>query len=123
MNFRQLTSSGDWTFGSGLANYASGQQAIALNLLTSILMWAGNFFASLNGWINWKGLMQVGTQKQLDFALQSLISQSYGVQTIVAASVVVNTTTRQFFATYDITSIYSQQVTNQVQILSGQAGN
>jgi len=122
MNFRQLTSTGDWTFGGGLANYASATQAIELNLQTSIQMWQGDFFASLAGWVNWKGLMQVGTQKQLNAALQSVISNCYGVQQIISAAVVINTTTRQFFPTYDLVDIYSEQVVNQIQILSGQPG-
>ena len=124
MNFRQLTSTGDWTFGAGLGNYATTQQAIALNIQTSILMWAGDCFFSLigPGWINWKALMNVGQQKNLDASLQKLLSQCYGVQLIVAASVVTNPTTRQFFAAYTVDTVYSTQVTNQVSILSGQGG-
>ena len=121
MQFRQLTKNNDWTFGGGLSNYASGAQAVELNLLTSIQMWAGDFFASLNPWINWKGLMQIGKQKQLDAALQGLISRSFGVQGINSASVRFNPTTRKFFPTYDVSTIYSTQVVHAVQILSGQA--
>lgn len=123
MNFRQLTLSGDWTFGGGLSNYASGPQAIALNIQTSVLMWQGDCFFSLPGWINWKGLLNVGQQNNLNAALQLLLSQAYGVQAIVFAAVVVNPTTRQFFATYVVDTVYSTQVTNTVQILSGQTGN
>lgn len=123
MIFRQLTSAGDWTFGSGLGNYASAQQAIALNIQTSIYMWAGDFFASLTPWINWKGLMNVGTQNQLDIALQGLISQCYGVQAINSASVIVNPTTRQFFATYSVLTVYSQVVVDQIEIVSNTPGN
>lgn len=122
MLFRQLTSSGDWTFGAGLGNYAPDQQSINLNLDTSIKMWAGDCFFSLSGWINWKGLLNVGQQANLDTALQALISQAYGIQRVVSASVVVNATTRQFFATYVVDTVYTQQVTSQVQILSGQTG-
>lgn len=123
MNFRQLTISGDWTYGGGLSNYSSGQQAIALNIKTSVLMWAGDFFASLNGWINWKSLMNVGKEASLNAALQGILSQAFGVQQVINAAVVVNPTTRQFFATYTVVTVYSQQVTSQVQILSGQPGN
>lgn len=123
MIFRQLTAGGDWTFGAGLANYASTQQAIALNIQTSILMWKGDCFFSLPDWINWKGLLNVGQQRNLDIALQTRLLQCYGVTGIVAATVIVNKTTRQFFASYTVTTVYSQQVTSQVQILSGQVGN
>lgn len=122
MNFRQLTKNNDWTFGGGLSNYASGQQAIALNIQTSILMWAGDCFFSLPGWINWKGLLNVGQQKNLDAALQLILSQAFGVQQVISANVIVNTTTRAFFAQYTVVTVYSQQVTNQVAILSGQPG-
>lgn len=123
MIFRQLTSSNDWTFGAGLANYASAQQAIALNIQTSVLMWQGDCFFSLPGWVNWKGLLNIGTQKALDVALQTLLAQCNGVMGIVGATVTVNATTRQFFASYTVDTVYSQQVTNQVQILSGQPGS
>lgn len=120
MIFRQLTSTGDWTFGAGLANYASAQQAIALNIQTSVLMWQGDFFTSLPGWVNWKGLLNVGTQQKLNAALQTVIAQCYGVQQIISASVVVNPTTRKAFARYTVVTVYSTQVVNQVGILSGQ---
>lgn len=123
MIFRQLTSNGDWTFGAGLANYASNQQAVALNIRTSILMWKGDCFFSLPNWVNWKGLLNVGQQRNLDTALQTLLLQCYGVTSIVSASVIVNPTTRNFFASYTVNTIFSQQVTSQLQILSGQVGN
>lgn len=123
MIFRQLTATGDWTFGGGLSNYASGAQAIALNIQTSVLMWQGDCFFSLQPWINWKGLLNIGQQRNLDTALQGLLGACYGVMGIVSASIVVNPTTRMAFAQYTINTVYSTQVTNQVQILSGQQGN
>lgn len=123
MIFRQLTSAGDWTFGAGLANYASTQQAIALNIQTSILMWQGDCFFSLSGWVNWKGLMNVGQSKNLNSALQLQLSRCYGVMNVLSASVTVNPSTRMASATYLVNTVYSQQVTNNVQILSGQTGS
>ena len=129
MTFRQLTAAGDWTFGAGLGNYASAQQAIALNIQTSVLMWAGDCFFSLSGgnglppWVNWKGLFSVGTQAQLNAALVDVIAACYGVASVVSASVVVNATTRFASANYTVNTVYSQQVTSQVAILSGNVGS
>jgi hypothetical protein len=125
MTFRALTPTGDWIFGNGLGAYASQQQAIALNIQTSVLMWAGDCFFALNGnglvpWINWLGLMNTGNQARLNAALQTLLSGCYGVMSVQSAVVNVNRFTRQFTASYTVTTIYSQQVTNVVQILSGQ---
>ncbi len=123
MIFRQLTSGNDWTFGAGLSNYATGVQAINLNVQTSVLMWQGDCFFSLPGWINWKGRMNVGQKKNLNTDLQTLLSKCYGVMGVVSASAEVNATTRNFSAQYVINTVYSQQVENQVQILSGQVGS
>lgn len=123
MIFRQLTGSNDWTFGAGLANYASGQQAVALNIKTSVQMFQGDCFFSLPNWVNWKGLLNVGQQNNLDAALQSLLARTADVMEVISAKVVVNPTTRQFFASYVVATVYSQQVTGQVQILSGQQGS
>lgn len=120
MIFRQLTAEGDWTFGGGLSNYAKNEKAINLNIQTSVLMWAGDCFFSLNGWINWKRFLNIGTQSVLDSALQTLLSQLYGVMRIVSAKVVVNPTTRKFYSQYTVETVYSQQVTATVAILSGQ---
>jgi hypothetical protein len=122
MIFRQLNSSGDWTFGAGLGNYASGTQAIALNIQTSVLMWQNDFFASLAGWVNWKGLQNVGTANPLSAALQTLLANAYGVMGVVSASVSVNPTTRALSASYVVNTVYSTQIVNDVQILSGQSG-
>lgn len=120
MIFRQLTQANDWTFGGGLSNYASAQQAIALNIQTSVLMWAGDCFFSLPGWVNWKGLLNVGQQNNLNVALSTLLAKCVGVQAVLSAAVVVNPTTRMASATYTVSTVYSQNVTSQVQILSGQ---
>lgn len=122
MTFRQLNAAGDWTAGAGLGNYATNTQAIALNIQTSVLMWAGDFFASLNGWLNWKGLLNVGQQKNLNTSLKNLISGCYGVMSVPSATVVVNASTREAFANYKVNTVFSTQVVNQVQILSGQNG-
>lgn len=120
MIFRQLTAAGDWTFGAGIANYATGQQAIGLNIKTSILMWKGDCFFSLPGWINWKGLLNVGQKNNLNSALQLQLAGCEGVMNIESASVTINPTTRMALAIYTVNTVYSQQITNQVQILSGQ---
>ncbi len=126
MTFRALTPSGDWVFGSGLGAYATGQNAIALLLKTSVAMWAGDAFFALNGngvapWVNWLGLMNTGRQQQLNAALQTLLFSCYGVMGVTVAAVNVDPYTRSFSASYSVTTIYSQQITNTVQIASGQS--
>ena len=119
MIFRQLTPQNDWSFGNGISSYAVNQQAIALNIETAVLMWAGDSYWSLNGWINWKGLLNVGRQAALNSALQALLLQCYGVMQVVSASVQFNPGTRAITASYVLNTVYSQQIVNSVQLLSG----
>lgn len=119
MIFRQLTPQNDWTFGNGVSSYATNQKAIALNIQTSVLMWAGDCFFSLSGWVNWKALLNIGQQANLNSSLQNLLLQCYGVLQVVAASVIYNPTTRNITVSYTVNTVYSQQITQSVQLLSG----
>lgn len=119
MTFRQLTLNGDWSFGNGVSSYAVNQDAIALNIKTAVRMWAGDSFWSLTGWVNWKGLFNIGGQNRLDAALQTILLQCYGVMQVVSASVKYDQKTRIAVASYVVNTVYSQQITDEVQLLSG----
>lgn len=123
MIFRQLTNSNDWTFGKGIADYAQNQQAIALNIQTLVLSWVGDCFFSLPSGINWKSLLNVGQMNNLNSALQVLLANAYGVMSVVKAQVVVDPTTRMAVATYTVNTVYSQQISDQLQVLIGQTGS
>ena len=118
MIFRTLDANGDWNFGCGVQNFARGQQAIALNLQTLIQCWVGDCFFSLPTGVNWKQLMNYGQQANLNSALQSLVLRAYGVVSIVSSKIDFNATSRKFTASYTVNTVYSQQVTNQLTILS-----
>lgn len=122
MIFRQLDANSDWTFGKGKSNYAQGQQAIALNIATSVRSWVGDCFFSLPSGINWKALLNVGRQKDLDAALQNLLINCYGVMAVVSASVQFSSSSRTLAATYTVDTVYSQTIKNQIQVLSGTFG-
>ena len=124
MIFRQLAPvTNDWTFGQGYSGYAQNQQALALNIQTLVLSWVGDCFFSLQTGINWKALLNIGQQANLNAALQNLLSGAYGVMNVVDASVVVNPTTRMAIATYTVATVYSQTISAQLQVLIGQPGN
>lgn len=107
MEFRQLTDAGDWTFGSGLNNYASDDDAIGLNIRTRILSWVGDCFFDAGAGIDWVNRLGSRNQQELlELDLRTLILQTEGVTAINNISVVV--TGRDFSATYDIQTIYSQ---------------
>jgi len=113
MIFRNLTPSGDFTFGQGLGNYISGNPAIALNIKTRILSWLGNCFFDTTAGIDW--LNRLGSKGQeglLETDLRRIILQSYGVTGITSFS--YSLVGRAFTANYSIDTIFSQSYQNTI---------
>ena len=113
MIFRNLDSNHDFTFGSGLANYISGNAAIGLNIETRILSWVGDCFFDTGAGIDWSN--RLGSKNQLTLLkldLQRIILQSYGVTGIVSLN--VGLTGRGFYATYTVNTIFSSGYSNTV---------
>ena len=107
MIFRNLNSNGDWTFGNGLANYVSGNQAIGLNIQTRIQSFLGDCFFDTGAGIDWAN--RLGSKNQLtllEIDLKRIILQSYGVVGIVAFNPVL--TGRSFTLSCTINTIFSQ---------------
>ncbi len=114
MIIRNLDSSHDFTFGSGLANYISSNPAIALNIETRILSWIGDCFFDTGAGIDWANrLGSKNQQKILQADLQRIILQSYGVTGIMNFGIII--VNRAFTATYTINTIFSSGYTNTVK--------
>lgn len=119
MIFRQLDSNHDWTFGKGIACYAQNEQAIDLNIQTSLLSWVGDCFFSLKYGIDWTRFLDTGQQNNLEIALQTLILGCYGVVGVTTASAFFDPQTRLLSVKYIATTIFSQSYQSQVSILVG----
>ena len=110
MIFRNLTSSGDWTFGSGKGNYLTGNPAIGLNIKTRILSWLNDCFFDTTAGIDWANRLGSKNQRALlESDLRRIILQSFGVTGISSLS--TSLTGRGFSATYTINTIFSQGYT------------
>lgn len=114
MRFRNLDKDGDWTFGKGLNNYASGDDAIGLNIRTRILSWLNDCFFAMNEGIDW--VNRLGSKDQrvlLDQDLRRTIMQSDDVTELTSFDSVVNG--RDFSAVYNIKTINSQSYKNTIE--------
>jgi len=112
MIFRNLTSSGDWTFGSGIGNYITNDAAIGLNIDTRLLSWVNDCFFDMAAGIDWLNLLgSVGKESVLELNLRRVILQSYGVQGLVSFYATL-TPDRRFTANYTIDTIFSQSYQN-----------
>lgn len=111
MIFRNLDSTHDWTFGSGVGNYISGNAAIGLNIETRLLSWLGDCFFDTGAGIDWANRLGMKNQKALlELDLRRIILQSYGVTGIV--SFYVSVVGRALTANYTINTIYSKNYSN-----------
>jgi len=123
MIFRQLDSTGDWTFGKGTANYVQNNDAVSLNIKTRLLAWVGDCFFDLQGGVDWTRLLDTGQQQNLQVALQSVILQSYGVVSVSEVSASFNADTRRLDVQYSVVTVFSTNFKSQVSILAGAVGD
>ena len=107
MIVRALDTNYDWTFGRGIANYKSGQDAIKQNIMTRLKSWKGDcFFALLDG-VDYQNLLDKNTILYLDNDIKRVILQSDGVIRIDSFTSEIDDV-RGYSCNADITSIYGQ---------------
>lgn len=115
MIFRQLTVTGDWTFGAGKSNFASGDIAIGLNINTRIKSWLNDCFFNQTAGIDWTNRLGSKNQRELlDIDIRRIILQSFGVTSIINFDTVLND--RLFIGTYNIKTIFSPSFQNTISI-------
>ena len=107
MIHRAIDDDGDIRFGQGVASYARDDQAIAVNIRTRLLSWAGDCFFALNEGIDWISRLDKGQEKNLEVEIQSNILQAYGVVGINSMTAALDRATRKITITADIQTIYS----------------
>lgn len=114
MLFRALDANGDWTWGSGLANYISGDPAIALNIRTRLYCWLNDCFFDMGAGIDWLNLLgSKGKQGLLDLNCRRIILQSTGVTALNSFTINVNEA-RRFQGEYNIDTVFSKSYQNSV---------
>lgn len=107
MIFRNLDSNDDWTFGNGLSNYVSGDQAIGLNIKTRLKSWVGDCFFALNAGIDYVNrLGRKNQQSILESDMKRIILQSFGVTGL--PSFFNSLTGRALNSQYSVDTIFSR---------------
>lgn len=108
MIFRALDDKNDWCFGKGLQDMATLNQAIGLNIKTRLLSWVGDCFFDMQAGIDWVNRLGSKNQRELlELDIKRVILQSEDVTGIVDFQTSVDG--RRFSATYTVTTIYSQE--------------
>ena len=122
MKIRALSSTGDFTFGSGNANYATEERAIAQNIASRVRSWKNDCFFDFEAGIDWLNRLDKGQKDNLVNDIKILLIQTEGVVKINSVSVNENRDTRALTMTYNVDTIYSQNFTNSLAIAAGAVG-
>lgn len=106
MIIRNSTLEGDFTFGKGLSDYLTNQDAILHNVKTRLLSWKYDcFYATAEG-VDYNNLLDVGTKTLLDSDIKRNIFQSEGVIKINAFESVLDNEDREYSGQATITTIF-----------------
>jgi hypothetical protein len=105
---RAIDSTGDWTFGSGVNNYASGNAEVAMNIQTRLLCFLGDCFFDTSAGIDWFNLLGSKQQVALQLAVAAVILNTANVTGGLQLSVTYNEVTRSISIVYQVQTVYSQ---------------
>lgn len=116
MRFRSLDGIGDWNFGKGLETYATDNNAIALDVKTSVLSFFKDCWFDPNAGINWFRLLgSKSTSDEIKLSIRGAILQVNGVTKVNSINLVFQG--RKLSVTYDINTIFSNNNTELVEVL------
>jgi hypothetical protein len=116
MIVRSLDGGGDWTFGQGLNNYVSENDAIAQSISTRLKSFIGDCFWATDAGIDWWNLLGSRNQIPLNLAINSILLNTFGVTGIVEISVDLDET-RNLSIRYTVSTIYTPRLTRVVGLL------
>lgn len=119
MIFRQLTAQNDWTFGQGIAGYATEEQAIELDVKTALQSWSNDCFFAQQDYVDWYHRLDYGQEDNLETELTSVVLRRYGVLAVTSLTATLNRSTRNILITINMTTIFSPSVTLLVNLSSG----
>lgn len=112
MKVRRLDDDHDWTFGAGLANYATESEAIKQCVVTILLSWRDNWFLALDHGIDWKSyFVKNPNVKIMESDLRRNVRGVEGIYSLDDLRLTLNTVTRHLVVTVRYTDIYSKTVT------------
>ena len=116
MRYRQLSSSGDYTFGQGQANFLiNSPAAVAQAVKTRLALWAGEWFLDTTVGTPWTTqVLGKNTQSLYDMAIRARVLATPGVTSIanysssfdsIARSLAVNMTINTQYGSTTVSTV------------------
>lgn len=117
MRVRRIDSSGDWVFGHGLADYKTGHNAVAQNIVTRVKSFARDWFLDMKAGIDWIGLMgQKGSQDKIVREVARVTLETSGVARIDAISNDYDPVKRTLSTSLTTTDIYGETFAQEIGV-------
>ena len=116
MKVRRLNSDGDMTFGQGLANLASGSEAIRQNVVTRIKCFKNDWFLNIDEHIDWFNILGEKNNKSTILSeVKRVTAETYGVVKVTKIEV-ESESNRNAIINLNFTTIYDDEVYERVTI-------
>lgn len=122
MIVRALDPAGDWTFGNGLSDYLTFNNAIAQSIQTELSTFLGECFFNVTVGVDWWNLIGFKNKDAISLQCSAIILNTFGVTGIKQLSIHLDSR-RNLQIVYDVLTVYSGNVKGNVDILTDQAGN
>jgi hypothetical protein len=116
MIFRNLTGSGDWTFGQGRQNYLKNNDAIMRNIKSRLLSFKNDCFFALQDGVDWFTILGQKDQDLFLNEIRRVIIGSYGVVKINTVDALLDTSGRVMTVHYNINTFFTTNQTNTVEV-------
>lgn len=116
MKFRSIDGNGDWNFGKGLESYAIDNNAIALDVQTSVLSFLKDCWFRPDAGIDWLRLLgSKNTELEIQLTIRGIILQRYGVTKVNFVNLVFNG--RRLTISYSMDTIFSNNNSQIVEVI------
>jgi len=117
MRVRGLTSTGDWRFGKGKADYLRRSAAIRQNVVTRLKSFTNDWFADVTAGLPWFELLgNRDTEQRILRNVEQTVLRTEGVATIERLEL-VKITDRDATIEIDVTDIFGQPFSETVSVV------
>lgn len=108
MAFRKVDKNNDWVYGNGRADYAEGQEEVALDLKTALLEWTNNCWFSLSSGVDYATYLSTpNTQDALEQNILQVGVGRPGVDSVQFLSTIKDVVNNLFQFTLIYKTIYN----------------
>lgn len=111
MKVSRIDENGDWVFGRGEGNYATGNKAIEINIITKLRSFQNDWFLNILDYIDWYTLLSINNnEKLIKDAIATTVLNSQGVLFVNLVDIDYNRELRKITIKVKFVTIYNKEL-------------